>query len=96
MTSSWSKELKDRGISVNSLSPGMVDTRSFPKAPGKPGVRTSESIRDCLLFALSSTASGMKYTGHYVHADEYDHVRELGLPDVTAWKYIDEPPFQPS
>ena len=96
MTSSWSKELKDRKITVNSMSPGMVDTKSFPKAPGKPGVRSAESIRDCLLFALSTTSQSMKYTGHYVHVDEFDRVKELGLPDVRAWKPIDEHPFNPT
>lgn len=104
MTSSWSKELKDRKICVNSLSPGMVDTKSFPKPPGKPGVRSAESIRDCLLFALrlstttstTGSSSGMDFTGHYVHADELDLVREKGIPDVTAWKPIDETPFSPS
>eukprot|EP00529_Nitzschia_sp_RCC80_P030444 CAMPEP_0113524576 /NCGR_PEP_ID=MMETSP0014_2-20120614/46289_1 /TAXON_ID=2857 /ORGANISM="Nitzschia sp." /LENGTH=300 /DNA_ID=CAMNT_0000422695 /DNA_START=266 /DNA_END=1168 /DNA_ORIENTATION=+ /assembly_acc=CAM_ASM_000159 len=93
MTSTWSKELKDRQITVNSMSPGMVDTKSFPKAPGKPGVRSAESIRDCLLFALSTTCQSMEYTGHYVHVDEFDRVKELGLPDVRAWKPIDEQPF---
>jgi 3-oxoacyl-[acyl-carrier protein] reductase len=93
MTSSWAKELKERNIVVNSLSPGMVNTQSFPKPPGKAGVRSAESIRDCLLLALSSS-SGMKYTGHYVHADELDLVRSKGLPDTQAWKPIDEPNFE--
>jgi 3-oxoacyl-[acyl-carrier protein] reductase len=97
MTSSWAKELKERNIVVNSLSPGMVNTQSFPKPPGKAGVRSAESIRDCLLLALSSSSSsssGMKYTGHYVHADELDLVRSKGLPDTHAWKPIDEPTFE--
>jgi len=92
MTSSWSKELKDRNIIVNSMSPGMVDTKSFPKPPGKKGVRTPESIRDCLLFSLTS---GIEFTGHYIHVDEFDMVvGKHGLSAATqAWKPIDEAPF---
>jgi NAD(P)-dependent dehydrogenase (short-subunit alcohol dehydrogenase family) len=93
MTSSWAKELKERQIIVNSLSPGMVNTKSFPKPPDKKGVRTSESIRDCLLFALTSS---MGFTGHYVHADEYDMViQQKGEAAANeAWKCIDETQFQ--
>jgi 3-oxoacyl-[acyl-carrier protein] reductase len=91
MTSSWAKEFKDRNIMVCSLSPGMVDTKSFPKPAGKPGVRSPESIQDALLLALTSD---MEYTGHYMHADELDLVRETGLPDERAWKPIDERPFE--
>ncbi|KAG7367562.1 3-oxoacyl-ACP reductase [Nitzschia inconspicua] len=92
MTASWSKELKHKNIIVNSLSPGMVNTRSFPKPPDKKGVRTPDSIRKCLLFALTSE---MGYTGHYVHADEFDAVvREKGEAAASqAWKAIDELPF---
>lgn len=90
MTSSWAKECKERGISVHSTSPGMVNTQSFPKPPGKPGVRSADSIKDCLILAL---AGGSKYTGHYIHVDELDMVRSRGLPDVKAWKLIDEPSF---
>jgi NAD(P)-dependent dehydrogenase (short-subunit alcohol dehydrogenase family) len=93
MTSSWAKELKERQIVVNSLSPGMVNTKSFPKPPDKKGVRTPESIRDCLLFALTSS---MEFTGHYVHADEYDMViQQKGEAAANeAWKCIDETQFQ--
>ncbi|KAL3923125.1 MAG: hypothetical protein SGILL_001836 [Bacillariaceae sp.] len=92
MTSSWAKELASKNIVVNSLSPGMVNTQSFPKPEGKPGVRTPESIKDCLLMALTCDA---KYTGHYVHADEYDIVVEKkGKAAASeAWKRIDEEPF---
>jgi 3-oxoacyl-[acyl-carrier protein] reductase len=90
LTSSWAKELKGRNIDVHSLSPGMINTQSFPKPPGKLGVRSAESIKDCLLLALTS---GMEYTGHYIHVDELDMVRSKGLPDVRAWKPIDEPSF---
>jgi 3-oxoacyl-[acyl-carrier protein] reductase len=41
MTSSWAKELKEWNIVVNSLSPGMVNTQSFPKPPGKVGVQSA-------------------------------------------------------
>ena len=67
MTASLAKELKDTDICVNTLSPGMVNTRSFPKEDGRPGVRTPESIRDSLLTLLQSGK-----TGHYIHADELD------------------------
>ncbi|KAL3923234.1 MAG: hypothetical protein SGILL_001768, partial [Bacillariaceae sp.] len=92
MTASWAKELKERNIVVNSISPGMVDTQSFPKPAGKPGVRSALSIRDCLLFALTS---GMEYTGHYVHVDEYDAlIKEKDTEAANeAWKQIDERPF---
>jgi short-subunit dehydrogenase len=90
MTSSWAKELKGRNIDVHSISPGMVNTASFPKPPGKAGVRSADSIKDGLLLALTS---GMEYTGHYIHVDELDMVRSKGLPDVRAWKPIDEPSF---
>lgn len=53
LTSSWSKELAPSNIRVHSLSPGMVDTKSFPKPKGKKGVREASSIGDCLLFALT-------------------------------------------
>lgn len=88
MTASWAKEVKDRNIVVNSLSPGMVDTQSFPKAPGQAGVRRPEDIRDSLLMAITAP---LKYSGHYVHADELDLVRKCELPDWVAWKPIDEP-----
>jgi NAD(P)-dependent dehydrogenase (short-subunit alcohol dehydrogenase family) len=88
LTSSWAKELKDRNIAVNSISPGMVDTKSFPKSPGQAGVRTAESIRDTFLMAINAP---LKYSGHYVHADELDLVRKCELPDWVAWKPIDEP-----
>ena len=88
LTASWAKELQDRSIVVNSLSPGMVDTQSFPKASGQAGVRSAESIRDVLLMAITAP---MKYSGHYVHADELDLVRKCELPDWVGWKPIDEP-----
>lgn len=91
MTSSWAKELKKRDIVVNSLSPGMVNTQSFPKPEGKAGVRSAESIRDALLLAITAP---MKYTGHYIHADELDLVRKCELPDWSAWKPIDEEPIE--
>ena len=90
LTSSWSKELYDRNIIVNSISPGMIDTQSFPKPPDKPGVRTAQSIEDCLLLVLTTDK---EYTGHYIHVDELDMVREAGLPDTDALKPIDEPSF---
>lgn len=102
MTSSLAKELKDTGITVNTLSPGMVDTRSFPKMEGRPGVRTAESIRDSFLTLLKAPSH---ITGHYLHADELDMVlasSKLKSPndnnDTTipneALKPIDEPKFK--
>jgi len=88
LTASWAKELKDRNIVVNSISPGMVNTQSFPKSAGQAGVRTAESIRDAFLMAMTAS---MKYSGHYIHADELDLVRKCELPDWAAWKPIDEP-----
>lgn len=120
LTSSWSKELISKNIRVHSISPGMVNTKSFPKPLGKKGVRDAFSIKDCLLFALtgkimnednSATATTtdttsnplsfevddmMKYTGHYIHVDEYDQViREKGVNEAyLAWKSIDEVTFR--
>lgn len=90
LTACWAKELTDRQIVVNSISPGMIDTKSFPKAPGKAGVRSAESIQDGLLLALTAPP---EYSGHYLHVDELDMVRKAGLPDTAAWKPIDEPKF---
>ena len=83
-----SEELKDHNIIVNTISPGMVNTRSFPKAPGKIGVRTAESVRDGLLLLLQTDL-----TGHYLHVDELDQVREKGFDDSLALKPINEVPF---
>ena len=110
LTSSWSKELASRNIRVHSISPGMINTRSFPKPAGKKGVREAASIRDCLLLALTgSVAAGgtadaattvvedmMEYTGHYIHVDEYDQVvNEKGIEKAhLAFKPIDEDPFR--
>ena len=104
LTSSWAKELADRNIRVHSISPGMVNTQSFPKPAGKKGVREASSIKDCLLLALTGSLSDstsivenmMDYTGHYIHVDEYDKVvNEKGVENGhLAWKAIDEDPFQ--
>lgn len=91
LTAAWAKELQGQGVVVNSLSPGMVDTQSFPKPAGKPGVRTAESIRDALVMALTAP---IKYSGHYLHVDELDMVRKCELPDWVAWKKIDENPME--
>jgi NAD(P)-dependent dehydrogenase (short-subunit alcohol dehydrogenase family) len=55
LTSSWSKELASRNIRVHSISPGMVNTQSFPKPAGKKGVREAASIKACLLLALTGS-----------------------------------------
>jgi 3-oxoacyl-[acyl-carrier protein] reductase len=89
-TATLAAELADNNVLVNSLSPGMVDTQSFPKAPGKEGVRTAESVRDGLMTILES---GM--TGHYLHVDELDQVRAKGLADASALKPINEDTFSP-
>jgi NAD(P)-dependent dehydrogenase (short-subunit alcohol dehydrogenase family) len=89
LTASLAVELKDKNVRVNSISPGMVDTASFPKPPGKPGVRTAESIADGLFVLLES-----EVTGHYLHVDELDEVRRRGLDDRLALKPIHEPNFR--
>jgi NAD(P)-dependent dehydrogenase (short-subunit alcohol dehydrogenase family) len=89
-TATLAAELADKNVLVNSLSPGMVDTQSFPKPPGKEGVRTPESVQDGLLTILES---GL--TGHYLHVDELDQVRAKGLADAVALKPINEATFSP-
>lgn len=89
LTAAWAADLKSQGIRVNSISPGMVNTASFPKPDGRPGVRTAASIADGLWFLLTGT----KVTGHYLHVDELDMVRAKDLPDERALKPIDEPNF---
>lgn len=88
LTATWATELEKYGILVNSISPGMVDTVGFPKAKGKPGIRSAESIEDTLMMLLSSSQSGQ-----YVHVDEYDEVRKRSLPEEMALKPINEPDF---
>eukprot|EP00283_Hemiselmis_rufescens_P004874 CAMPEP_0173427904 /NCGR_PEP_ID=MMETSP1357-20121228/6983_1 /TAXON_ID=77926 /ORGANISM="Hemiselmis rufescens, Strain PCC563" /LENGTH=239 /DNA_ID=CAMNT_0014391827 /DNA_START=199 /DNA_END=915 /DNA_ORIENTATION=- len=67
MTAGMALELKEAGIRVNSISPGMVDTAGFPKAPGRAGVRTPESISEGLLLLATGDM-----TGSYLHVDELD------------------------
>jgi len=90
LAASLAIELADRNIEVNTLSPGMVDTRSFPKPPGRKGVRAPEAVADGLMAVLES---GL--TGRYLHVDELDTSRQRGLPDSVALKPIHEPTFDP-
>mmetsp|Transcript_58250 Transcript_58250/g.66023 ORF Transcript_58250/g.66023 Transcript_58250/m.66023 type:complete len:372 (+) Transcript_58250:1-1116(+) len=57
LTSCWAKELSTKNIRVHSLSPGMVNTKSFPKPVGKKGVRDLSSIKECLLYILTGQHS---------------------------------------
>ena len=82
------QELKDDNIYVNTISPGMVDTQSFPKPAGRKGVRSAESIKDGLLLLLGSNK-----TGHYLHVDELDLVRAKGFDDSIALTPINEVDF---
>jgi len=88
LSASLAVELKDKNVFVNTLSPGMVNTQSFPKPQGKKGVREAESVRDGLFVVLESNM-----TGHYLHVDELDEARERGLEDSAALKPIREPLF---
>mmetsp|Transcript_24096 Transcript_24096/g.52087 ORF Transcript_24096/g.52087 Transcript_24096/m.52087 type:complete len:302 (-) Transcript_24096:2236-3141(-) len=90
MTAALAEEVKDKGIEVNTLSPGMVNTMSFPKPEGKKGVRSAASVEDSLFALLEGGV-----TGHYVHADELDEVRTKGLEDEAALKPIREAMFSP-
>ena len=89
LTASWASELQSHNIRVNSISPGMVNTVSFPKPSGRPGVRTAASIADGLFLLLAHS----NVTGCYVHVDELDLVRSRGLPDERALKSINEVNF---
>lgn len=98
LTAAWAADLASQGIAVNSISPGMVNTTSFPKPANRPGVRSAESIADGLWLLLSSISNDNDdddnvVTGHYLHVDELDMVRAKGLPDTRALKPINEPNF---
>ena len=90
LTAAVAEEVRDKGIQVNSLSPGMVNTRSFPKPEGRKGVRSAESIEDGFFTLLEGGV-----TGYYLHADELDEAREKGLDDAAALKSIREAIFSP-
>ena len=90
LTAALAEELRDKGIQVNSYAPGLVNTRSFPKPEGRKGVRNAESIEDGFFTVLEGGI-----TGHYLHADELDEVREKGLEDSAALKPIREAVFLP-
>ena len=83
------EELKDENITVNTISPGMVNTKSFPKEEGRKGVRSAASVKDGLLVLINT-----EKTGQYLHVDELDMVREKGLDDSLALKPINEEVFQ--
>jgi 3-oxoacyl-[acyl-carrier protein] reductase len=91
MTATMAADLQDKNIQVNSLSPGMVNTQSFPKPDGKKGVRSAESVEDGLMALLMDD----RVTGHYLHVDELDQARAKGLQDRAAMKPINEAAFNP-
>jgi short-subunit dehydrogenase len=67
LTSSWSKELYEKNIRVHSISPGMINTKSFPKSDPTPkigGVRDVSSIKDFILYILTGK--------HHKNNDESD------------------------
>jgi len=88
LTAAMAEELKERNIQVNTLSPGMVNTKAFPKDNNRPGVRSAESVYDGLFCLLEGGT-----TGHYLHVDELDIAREEGMEDSVAIKPINEPKF---
>jgi len=83
------EELKDENIIVNTISPGKVNTKNFPKEADTVGLRSAESIKDGLLLLLKTDK-----TGHYLHVDELDLVRLKGLDDSLALKPMNEPKFR--
>lgn len=90
ITAALAEEVRDMGIQVNSFSPGLVNTKSFPKPEGRKGVRSADSIDEGLFVLLECGV-----TGHYMHADELDMVREKDLDDSVALKPISEAIFSP-
>ena len=90
LSATLAEEVKDKGIECNTLSPGMVNTKSFPKPDGKKGVRSAESVEDSLFVLLESGV-----TGQYIHADELDDSRAKGLDDTAALKPISEAIYSP-
>ena len=84
------QRLLTRHLVCTQLSPGMVNTKSFPKPEGRKGVRSVESVEDSLFAILESGVNG-----HYIHADELDVVRAKGLDDRVALKPIREATFFP-
>lgn len=89
LSAAWAAELKDKNIQINTLSPGMVNTQSFPKPDGKKGVRSAESVEEGLMLLLESR----DVTGHYLHVDELDEARANGLKGTAALKTINGPTF---
>ncbi len=87
-TATLAEELKEVNILVNSISPGKVNTKNFPKEGTASDVRSPESIRDGLLLLLNTSE-----TGHYLHVDELDLVRSKGLDCSIALKPINEQSF---
>ena len=63
----------------------MVNTKSFPKKSGAKGVRSAASVEDGLMVLVNTCV-----TGHYLHVDELDQIRERQLNDEIALKPIDE------
>jgi len=83
LTSCWAKELASRNVRVHSLSPGMVNTQSFPKPAGKAGVREASSIRECLLFALTGKIPPTAKEGE----EDNDECSATPLVDVDMKQY---------
>lgn len=71
LTKGLAVELKDQNIRVNSLNPGRVETRTFPRTPGDSlPYRKPEDIGPAVVYLASDDSRGV--TGQYFRAADFD------------------------
>jgi NAD(P)-dependent dehydrogenase (short-subunit alcohol dehydrogenase family) len=67
LTEALAVEVKDRGVRVNSISPGSVDTKMWADASGgAPAAMTAEEVAEAILFLASERSRPMN--GQDLHA----------------------------
>lgn len=77
LTKGLALELKDYDIRVNSLNPGRVETRTFPRVPGdNQPYRRPEEIGHAVIYLASDDSRGV--TGRFFRAADFDPGGPLG------------------